>query len=123
MKGLFETYIDVLEEAISNSQITNPIEKKLQVKFKYGDESSWREGEIYVFGKNHLGNELLRIYQTSGASKTGNNQWKTFRRDKIKDLKVLKTFFFFDKKFDKMRDKFNTSGDKNMTQVYNIAKF
>lgn len=123
MKGLFETYINVLEEAISNSQITNPIEKKLQVKFKYEDESSWRVGEIYVFGKNYLGNELLRIYQTEGPSQRGNNQWKTFRRDKIKELKVLKTFFFFDKKFDKARDKFNPSGDKNMNQIYNIVKF
>ena len=123
MKSLFETYNLVLNEAIANSQIINPIEKKLLVKFKYDNENDWREGEIYVFGKNHLGNELIRVFQLKGPSKSGNNQWKTFRKDKIKDLKVLKTLLFWDKKFDKPRDNFNKSGDKSMTQIYNIAKF
>lgn len=123
MKSLFETYNTVLNEAIANSQIINPIEKKLLVKFKYDNENDWREGEMYVFGKNHLGNDLVRVFQVKGPTKRGNNQWKTFRTDKIKDLKVLKTLFFFDRKFDKPRDKFNRSGDKSMTQIYNIAKF
>ena len=123
MLSLLETYDLVINEAIANSEIINPIEKKLLVKFKYDNDTDWREGEIYVYGKNHLGNELVRVFQVSGPSKRGNNQWKTFRTDKIKELKILKTLLFFDKKFDKARDKFNRSGDRSMTQVFNIAKF
>ena len=122
MLSLLETYNLVLNEAIANSDIINPIEKKLVVKFKYDNENDWREGEIYVYGKNNLGNNLIRVFQLSGPSKRGNNQWKTFRADKIKELKVLKTSSFFDKEIDKAKDKFNTSGDKTMTQFYNIAK-
>jgi hypothetical protein len=51
--------------------------------------------EIYCYGKSKAGNDIIRVYQVGGDTKT------------IHEPKPL----------------FNPNGDKDMIQIYNILKF
>jgi hypothetical protein len=43
--------------------------------------------EPHAYGENKDGNELLRAYQTTGASASGEHvNWKLFRIDRIREL-------------------------------------
>ncbi|HEV8210270.1 MAG TPA: hypothetical protein VGP77_09125 [Vicinamibacterales bacterium] len=48
-----------------------------------------REVEPYVYGRNQIGDELLRAYQLRGASRSGEAAgWKLFRVEDISSLSV-----------------------------------
>ena len=50
--------------------------------------------EPHAYGLNDNGNELLRAYQVSGASESGEHSgWKLFQIDEIRSLSVLEKTF------------------------------
>jgi hypothetical protein len=118
----------LISEGVPPSQIYNAIDNNYIIKFYYNSEDprkkGWREGVIGAYGSSiSTGNQLLRIYQDKGVTSTSIPKWKTFRVDKITNLNVTKTWFFFNKKYKTAPELFNPSGDKSMSQVYKIAKF
>jgi len=62
------------------------------IELRYG----WglRLVEPHAYGHNDNGHDLLRCYQTSGASESGENRgWKHLRLDEINGLRVLQDQF------------------------------
>jgi hypothetical protein len=73
--------------------------------------------EIYCYGVSRAGNDMIRVYQIGGDTKTIQPGWKTFRVDRMNALTKLGGKFFEPRKL------FNPNGDKDMIQIYNIIKF
>lgn len=73
--------------------------------------------EIYCYGVSRAGNDMIRVYQIGGDTKTIQPGWKTFRVDRMNALTKLGG------KFKEPRKLFNPNGDKDMIQIYNIIKF
>ena len=62
--------------------------------------------EPHAYGLNDNGHELLRCYQTSGASESGEHRgWKLFRVDEINSLHVLQETFLRPRRGYKRSDK------------------
>ncbi len=62
----------------------------IQLRYDWG----YRTVEPHAFGRNNKGNELLRVYQVGGTSKSGETTgWKLFRLDEINALCVLEEQF------------------------------
>ncbi len=94
-----------------NQEIINAIKNKQLIRLDY--EPGVRIIEPHTYGRNRNGNELLRAYQTDGASASGEQEnWKLFRIDRIESLEVLS------ETFDGPRDGY-TNGDSAMTsEIY-----
>jgi hypothetical protein len=73
--------------------------------------------EIYCYGVSKAGNDIVRVYQIGGDTKTIQPGWKTFRIDRMNNLEMLGGKFY------EPRSLFNPNGDKDMIQIYNILKF
>jgi len=73
--------------------------------------------EIYCYGVSKAGNDMVRVYQIGGDTKTIQPGWKTFRIDRMNNLEMLGGKFY------EPRSLFNPSGDKDMIQIYKILKF
>jgi hypothetical protein len=67
--------------------------------------------EIYCYGKSKAGNDIIRVYQVGGDTKTIQPGWKLFRVDRMNGLR------------NEPKPLFNPNGDKDMIQIYNILKF
>lgn len=119
--SLKESYVRLLLEGVANSDVKKAIEERKVVYFYYDGGKSGvsgdRECEIYAFGVTRAGNQCIRAYQISGASKTGAPSWKLFLLDKMNNFKITENTF------DSPRDGFNPNGDKGMATVYRIVKF
>ena len=89
-----------------NRSIRAAIDERRLIELNY--EPGYRLIEPHAYGLSKDGNELLRAYQTEGASASGEHQnWKLFRVDRITDLKVL------DERFDDPRPGYR-QGDSAM---------
>lgn len=73
--------------------------------------------EIYAYGKSKAGNDVIRVYQIGGDTKTIQPGWKLFRIDRMDNFKKLGGNFYEPRKL------FNPNGDKDMIEIYNIIKF
>jgi hypothetical protein len=73
--------------------------------------------EIYTYGKSKAGNDVIRVYQLGGDTKTIQPGWKMFRIDRANGLRKLGGNFYEPRKL------FNPNGDKDMIEIYNIIKF
>jgi hypothetical protein len=73
--------------------------------------------EIYCYGISKRNNDMVRVYQIGGDTKTIQPGWKTFRVDRMDNLEMLGGTF------EEPRPLFNPSGDKDMIQIYKILKF
>ena len=73
--------------------------------------------EIYCYGVSKAGNDVVRVYQVGGDTKTMQPGWKLFRVDRMDALKKLGGTF------SEPRPLFNPTGDKDMTKIYNITNF
>ena len=73
--------------------------------------------EIYCYGISKRKNDIIRVYQIGGDTKTIQPGWKTFRVDRMENLEMLGGTF------EEPRPLFNPSGDKDMIQIYKILKF
>ena len=75
-----------------DSKICRAIENchLIELRSRWGS----RKVEPHAYGRNDNGHELLRAYQISGASESGERQgWKLFRLDEITSLHVLEDGF------------------------------
>lgn len=75
-----------------NSAICRAINERRLIRLTYG----WgnRIVEPHAYGLNDNGHELLRVFQTSGASDSGEPYgWKLLRCDEITSLTVLEDHF------------------------------
>lgn len=113
---------NIILEAVNKSDIEFAMDNRRMVSLKYNDEQD-PEGkgerwvEIYCYGSSLDNNDIIRVYQVGGDTKTEQPQWKTFRVDRINDFKVLGGTF------NTPRPLFNPSGDKSMRRVYKITQF
>lgn len=73
--------------------------------------------EIYCYGKSKAGNDVVRVYQLGGDTKTIQPGWKLFRVDRMNNLRKLGGQFY------EPRPLFNPNGDKDMIEIYNIIQF
>ena len=90
--------------------ICSAIGSKQVIQFYYDGGS--RLVEPFCYGMSKAGNELLRGYQISGYSKSGDTVgWKLFRASEISSLVVT------DEHFTGIRDGYNPN-DKAMTTIY-----
>lgn len=72
-----------LIEAIKNQKV---------IRLHYS--AGYREVEPHTYGLGTSGNELLRGYQTGGASQSGANQgWKLFKLDEVNSMDVTDDSF------------------------------
>lgn len=71
-----------------NSIICQAIRERRLLRLNYDPGS--RTIEPHAHGESKDGNELLRAYQTAGASASGEHEnWKLFRVDRITSLELL----------------------------------
>ncbi|MHA2010319.1 MAG: hypothetical protein ACW980_23630 [Promethearchaeota archaeon] len=73
--------------------------------------------EIYCYGISKAGNDVVRVYQVGGDTKTIQPGWKLFRVDRMNNLRKLGGTF------SEPRPLFNPNGDKDMIKIYNIINF
>jgi len=109
-------------ELVNKNSINKIMDKKRLASVKYDDGEdpggkNKRWIEIYGYGISTAGNDIIRVYQIGGDTKTIQPGWKTFRTDRMKELEMLGGTF------DTPRPLFNPNGDKNMKQIFKILKF
>ena len=114
----------IIKEAISRDSVIDAIRNKKVVAIYYaGDKTinkGYREVEIVAIGPHiKSDNTVVRAWQRRGASDTPDNQpgWRLFRLDKINNISPTSDTF------ETPRPYFNPSGDKHMSQVFEIASF
>lgn len=114
----------LLREAVSRDAISDAIRNRKVVTIYYaGDQTinkGYREVEIVAFGPHvKSGNVVVRAWQRRGASDTPDNQpgWRLFRLDGITSIAPTTDTF------ESPRPYFNPSGDKHMSQVFEMATF
>ena len=117
---LYETYKQILKEAVAISDIISAIENKGVIRFYYaGDETEnkgERLGEIYALGESKAGNKVIRVYQLRGATDTVIPNWKLFRVDKMDNIEFVRNYY-------RPRPQFNSRGDNSMSRVDKIVEF
>ena len=130
MKSLLETYKQLLKENELKSQILFAMGNDFIVQFEYYDPTNpamngRREGVIGHFGKTSAGNEAISVYQYDGVTSTVKPQWKTFLLSKIKSLNIRpdKKILQNTRNAQPARNRFNPSGHRGFSQVYQNAKF
>ena len=93
-----------------NQTICGAIASRKMLQFYY--DGGTRVVEPYCHGISAAGNELLRAYQVSGSSQSGNPAgWKLFDVGKISSLSIL------DRKFTGTRPEYNPN-DRAMSTIY-----
>ena len=93
-----------------NKDICSAIKTKRIITFYY--DGGLRRIEPYCHGVTKKGNELLRAFQISGYSRSGNPiGWKLFSLSKIANLKIL------DDTFQSIRRDYNPK-DSAMSRIF-----
>ena len=93
-----------------NQNICFAIQAKRIIAFNY--DGGLRKIEPYCYGLTKKGNEVLRAFQISGSSRSGNPiGWKLFTLSKISNLKIL------DETFHSIRRDYNPN-DSVMSKIF-----
>lgn len=75
-----------------NDILHSTIAQQRLIRLSYSP--GWRTIEPHAFGMGRRGNELLRAYQTEGASESGEHiNWKLFNVDEIDQIELLEETF------------------------------
>lgn len=111
----------ILEVAGKSTIMDCMVQKRIAEVYYDDDEDPGGKGkrwvEIYCYGVSKAGNDVVRVYQVGGDTKTMQPGWKLFRVDRMDALKKLGGTF------SEPRPLFNPTGDKDMTKIYNITNF
>ena len=103
--------------------LTKSIKDRTVVKLKYKGEPRKRIVEPYVLGVNHLGNTLLRVYQQSGYSSSGNVEgWKLFNVELIEYVEPLQSEGVLVKFDPKRRPEYNPNDKAMVKIIVNVKK-
>ena len=119
---LYNLAESLILEIASRSDIMNGMTKRRIMELNYDDEEDpggkgRRWIQMYCYGVSKAGNDVVRVYQVGGYTKTIQPGWKLFRVDRIKNLRKLSGTF------DEAKPLFNPTGDKDMIKIYNITQF
>jgi hypothetical protein len=119
---LYNLLKNIILENVSKSDIEFAMDRRRLVSLRYDDnEDPGGKGqrwiEIYAYGSSLANNDIIRVYQVGGDTKTIQPGWKTFRTDRMMDFRVLGGTF------DNPRPLFNPNGDRSMSRVYKITQF
>jgi len=119
---LYNLAESLILEVASRSTIMDCMNGKRIAELYYDDgEDPGGKGkrwiEIYAYGKSKAGNDVIRVYQLGGDTKTIQPGWKLFRVDRMNSLRKLGGTF------SEPRRLFNPNGDKDMITLYNIINF
>lgn len=130
MKSLYETYQEILNEAVLPSRLLYFINLDAIVQFEYYDPKNpelngKREGIIGCLGYTPAGNLAVSIYQARGHTSSFIPMWKTFLVDKIKSIDLLRTKQVLQnsRTYQKARTQFNANGHKGFSKVEAVARF
>lgn len=93
--------------------IINAIRKRKALLIDYYCPRGFRRVEPHACGVSQRGNEVVRVFQVCGPSRSGTrvNYWKMMRLDRIRDLEVL------DDGFERPRPGYRP-GDDHMIKIY-----
>lgn len=119
---LYNLAESLILEIASRSDIMNGMVKRRIMELNYDDEEDpggkgRRWIQMYCYGVSKAGNDVVRVYQVGGDTKTIQPGWKLFRVDRMKNLRKLSGTF------DEAKPLFNPTGDKDMIKIYNITQF
>lgn len=121
---LLESVKRIITEAGGSSQysgiINDAIDSLSRTVITYPDKKGnfvKRDCYIYSYGRNHKGNELIRVFQI-GQGGSGGMTWKTFLVDKISDIQLQKRFKI--RQLPNNVPSFRTDGDDNIPYIYNM---
>jgi len=119
---LYNLAESLILEVAARTPVMDCMQSKRIAELSYDDgEDPGGKGkrwiEIYAYGKSIAGNDVVRVYQIGGDTKTIQPGWKLFRTDRMDNFKKLGGNFYEPRKL------FNPNGDKDMIEIYNIIKF
>ena len=126
---LYSLLEGVILEQANRSEIEDAMEKRRIVSLRYDDKEDpggkgQRWIEIYCYGVSLKGNDIIRVYQIGGDTKTIQPGWKTFRTDRINNFTDrINNFQILGGTFEEPRPLFNPNGDDSMTRIYKITQF
>ena len=119
---LYNLAESLILEIASRGDIMDGMAQKRFMELNYDDEEDpggkgkgWIQ--MYCYGTSLAGNDVVRVYQVGGDTKTIQPGWKLFRVDRMKNLRKLGGTF------NEAKPLFNPTGDKDMTKIYNITQF
>jgi hypothetical protein len=119
---LYNIVNSLILESVSRNQIVDVMDNRRLVSLRYDDEEDpggkgQRWVEVYCYGVSKAGNDVIRVYQIGGDTKTIQPGWKLFRVDRMLDFQKLGG------KFNEPRPLFNPNGDRSMIRIYKITEF
>ena len=119
---LYNLAESLILEVASRSDIMNGMSKRRIMELNYDDEEDpggkgRRWIQMYCYGVSKAGNDVVRVYQVGGDTKTIQPGWKLFRVDRMQNLRTLGGTF------NEAKPLFNPTGDKDMIKIYNITQF
>lgn len=119
---LYNLVESLILEVAAKSDVMNAMRKRRIVELNYDDEEDpggkgKRWVQLYCYGVSKAGNEVVRVYQVGGDTKTIQPGWKLFRTDRMENMRVLGGTF------DEAKPLFNPIGDKDMIKIHYITKF
>ena len=89
---LYQEDINGYEERFMHSTLIQAITEKRLIQLRYHSYS--RIVEPHAYGRNNLGNHVLRCYQTEGGSLSGENiGWKLLKTSEILSLCIMDECF------------------------------
>jgi len=119
---LYNLVESLILEVANKSDIMDAMRKRRIVELNYDDEEDpggkgKRFIQMYCYGTSKAGNEVVRVYQVGGDTKTIQPGWKLFRTDRMENIRILGGTF------DEAKPLFNPTGDKDMIRIHYITKF
>ena len=119
---LYNLVESLILEVASRGDIMNGMAKRRIMELNYDDEEDpggkgRRWVQMYCYGVSKAGNDVVRVYQVGGDTKTIQPGWKLFRVDRMQNLRTLGGTF------NEAKPLFNPTGDKDMIKIYNITQF
>lgn len=124
----------LISENVSDDDVLAAINGKYNVNITYDDypeatpavAPSKRYIQVYNFAETKAGNKAIRAFQIFGGSKTTpkNGAWKIFRLDRIRSWHPTSVKFAQPvSNLSSIIPKYNDSGDRTMSRVYNKVQF
>ena len=109
-------------EVASRGDIMDGMQQKRIMELYYDDDEDpggkgRRWIQMYCYGLSKAGNDVVRVYQVGGDTKTIQPGWKLFRVDRMDNLRKLGGTF------NEAKPLFNPNGDKDMINIYYITQF
>ena len=119
---LYNIAESLILEVTNKSSIMGIMNGKRIAELYYDDDEDpggkgKRWVQFYCYGVSKAGNDVVRVYQVGGDTKTIEPGWKLFRVDRMENLRKLGGTF------NEPKALFNPNGDKDMVKIYNIINF